>query len=210
VIDSYWRSSTESKYLNLTFNWILFILFLLDIFFIYISNVIPIPSFSSENTLSLRPPPAQQPTHSLFLALAVPYTGTYYLHRTKDLSSHWWQTRPSSARAWVQLEPWVPPCVFFGWWFSPRELWRYRLDHIVVPPNGLQTPSVSWGLSLAPSLGTLCSVQWMTASIQFCICQGLAKSLRRQLYQAPVSKLVLASTKCLVLVVVYGMDPHMG
>jgi hypothetical protein len=23
----------------------------------------------------------------------------------------------------MQLEPWVPPCVFFGWWFSPRELW---------------------------------------------------------------------------------------
>jgi hypothetical protein len=24
----------------------------------------------------------------------------------------------------MQLEPWVPPCVFFGWWFSPWELWR--------------------------------------------------------------------------------------
>jgi hypothetical protein len=23
----------------------------------------------------------------------------------------------------MQLEPWVPPCVLFGWWFSPRELW---------------------------------------------------------------------------------------
>jgi hypothetical protein len=27
----------------------------------------------------------------------------------------------------MQLEPWVPPCVFFGWWFSPRELWGYWL-----------------------------------------------------------------------------------
>jgi hypothetical protein len=36
------------------------LLFLLDIFFIYISNVIPFPSFPSENPPSLAP----QPTHS--------------------------------------------------------------------------------------------------------------------------------------------------
>ena len=95
----------------------------------------------------------------------------------------------------MQLEPQVPPCVFFGWWFSPRELWGYWLVHIVVPPMGLQTPSAPWVLSLAPSLGTLCSVQWMAVSIHFCICQALAEPLRRQLYQAPVSKLLLASTK---------------
>jgi hypothetical protein len=59
---------------------------------------------------------------------------------------------------------------------------------------GLQTPSAPWVLSLAPSLGTLCSVQWMAVSIHFCICQALAEPLRRQLYQAPVSKLLLAST----------------
>jgi hypothetical protein len=23
----------------------------------------------------------------------------------------------------MQLKPWVPPCVLFGWWFSPWELW---------------------------------------------------------------------------------------
>jgi hypothetical protein len=44
----------------------------LDIFFIYISNGIPFPTFTSENPLS--PPPAHQPTHYIFLALAVPYT----------------------------------------------------------------------------------------------------------------------------------------
>jgi hypothetical protein len=27
----------------------------------------------------------------------------------------------------MQLEPWVPPCLFFGWWFSPREIWVYWL-----------------------------------------------------------------------------------
>jgi hypothetical protein len=37
----------------------------------------------------------------------------------------------------VQLEPGVPPCFFFDWWFNPRELWVYCLAHIVVPPMGL-------------------------------------------------------------------------
>jgi hypothetical protein len=41
----------------------------------------------------------------------------------------------------MQLEPWVPPCVIFGWWFSSWELWEYWLVHIVVPPMRLQTPS---------------------------------------------------------------------
>jgi hypothetical protein len=44
----------------------------LDIFFIYVSNVIPFPSFLSENPLC--PPPLSllpnPPTHSCFLTLA--------------------------------------------------------------------------------------------------------------------------------------------
>jgi hypothetical protein len=61
----------------------------------------------------------------------------------------------------MQLETLVPPCAFFDWWFSPNELWGYRLVHIGVPPIGLQTPSAPWVLSLAPSLGTdsvLCTI----------------------------------------------------
>jgi hypothetical protein len=79
----------------------------------------------------------------------------------------------------MQLEPWVPPCVFFGWWFSPRELWGYWLVHIVVSPMGLQNPSAPWVLSLAPTLETLCSVQWMAMSIHFWICQTLAEPFWR-------------------------------
>jgi hypothetical protein len=79
----------------------------------------------------------------------------------------------------MQLEPWVCPCVLFGWWFSPWDLCRYWLVRTVVPPIGLQTPSAPWVLSLALPLGTLCSVQWMTVSIPFCICQALAETLRR-------------------------------
>jgi hypothetical protein len=32
----------------------------------------------------------------------------------------------------MQLEPWVLPCILFGWRFSPWELWVYWLVHIVV------------------------------------------------------------------------------
>jgi hypothetical protein len=42
----------------------------IDIFFIYISNVIPFPEFPSENSLSSPPP-----THTLpLLSMAFPYT----------------------------------------------------------------------------------------------------------------------------------------
>ena len=58
----------------------------------------------------------------------------------------------------------------------------------------LQSPSAPSVLSLTPPLWTPCSVQWLAESIHLCICQALAEPLRRQLYQAPVSKLLLAST----------------
>ena len=89
----------------------------------------------------------------------------------------------------MQIETRFPPYVFFDWWFSPREHLGYWLVHIVVPPIGLQTLSAPWVLSLAPSLGTLCSIQWMTVSIHFYICQALAEPSRKQLYKAPVSKI---------------------
>ena len=54
----------------------------------------------------------------------------------------------------IQLEPWIPPCVLFGWWFSPWDLWGYWLVHIVDPPMGLLTHLATWVLSLIPSLGT--------------------------------------------------------
>ena len=52
---------------------LLVFLFLLGIFFIYISNVIPFTNFPSENPLPL-PPLAPQPTHSCFLDLTISYT----------------------------------------------------------------------------------------------------------------------------------------
>jgi hypothetical protein len=129
------------------------------------------------------PTPASWPWHSPILGFRT-FTGPRASPPIDDWLGH--------PLLHMQLEPQVPPCVLFGWWFSSRELWGYWLVHIVVPLIGLQTPSAPWVLSLAPPLGTLCSVQWM--SIHFCISQALAEPLRRQLYQAPVSKHLLAST----------------
>ena len=68
----------------------------------------------------------------------------------------------------------------------------------------LQTPSAPWVLSLAPPLGTLCSVQWTTVSVHFCNYQALAEPLMKQLYQAPVSKHLLG------LRTVHEMDAQVG
>jgi len=64
---------------------------------------------------------------------------------------------------------------------------------IIVLPMGLQTSLSTLVRSLTPPLGSPCSVRWLATSIRICICQAVAKPLRRQLYQAPVSKHFLAS-----------------
>jgi hypothetical protein len=157
--------------------WLCITYFLLHIFFIYISNVIPFPSFFSENHLSPLPSPCS-PTHH---SHSWPWHCPIMEHRTfmgLRASPHI-DDRVGHLLVHKQLEPPVPPRVFFDWWFSPKEVWGYWLVHIDVPPMGLQTPSAPWVLSLAPSLGTLCSVQRITVSIHFCICQALAEPLRR-------------------------------
>ena len=58
---------------------------------------------------------------------------------------------------------------------------------------GLQISSAPSVLPPTPLLESLCSVQWLAAYICICIGQALAKPLREQLYQAPVSKCFLAS-----------------
>ena len=50
----------------------------------------------------------------------------------------------------IRLEPWVPPCVLFGWWVGPWELW---LVDIVILPMGLKTSSAPSVLSLTFPLG---------------------------------------------------------
>jgi hypothetical protein len=147
----------------------------------------PFQVFCLKITYPLPPPLAPQPTHSHFLAL-----GQRIFERPK--ASPTINGQLGHPLLLMQLGSQVPPCVFFDWWFSPREPWEYWLVHIVVPPMGLHTRSVPWVISLAPPLETLCSIQKMTMSIYFCICQALAgyQPHRRQLYQGPVSKILLS------------------
>jgi hypothetical protein len=106
------------------------------------------------------PTPASWPRHSPILRHRT-FTGQRASPSTDDRLGH--------PLLHMQLEPQVPPYVFFDWWFSPREHWGFWLIHIVVSPMGLQTPLASWVLSLAPSLGTLYSIQRMAVSIHFCV-----------------------------------------
>jgi hypothetical protein len=105
-------------------NYLLLVVFfnnLWYIFFIYISNIMPFPGSPSPGSSLFPPPSPCSPTHLLLL----PGPGIP-LH---------WGIEPSQDQGplidvWqghlllhMLLEPWVPPCVLFDWWFSPWELW---------------------------------------------------------------------------------------
>jgi hypothetical protein len=60
----------------------------------------------------------------------------------------------------------------------------------LMPNKAHSPPSV---LPLTPPLKSLCSVWWLAVSMCTCLGQGLTEPLRRQLYQAPVSKHFVAS-----------------
>jgi hypothetical protein len=68
--------------------------FKLVILFIYISNMISLPSFPSTNPLFSLPRPApmrvcpQPATHPCLSTLAFPYAGSSSLHKNKGLPSH--------------------------------------------------------------------------------------------------------------------------
>jgi hypothetical protein len=102
----------------------------LDILFIYISNVIPFPGFPSGSPYPIppslcfyevlpypsihSPTPASPPWHSPTLGHQIS-TGPRVSPPIDAQQGH--------SLLHMQLEPWVPPCVLFGWWFSPWESW---------------------------------------------------------------------------------------
>jgi hypothetical protein len=161
--------------------------------FIYISNAIPFPDFPSKNPHPF--PAPYSPTHPFSL----PCPG-FRLHwdiqasPDKGFSSHWCTTRLFS--------------VLFDWWISTWELCGYCLIHNVALPKGLQAPSALLILSLAPPLGTLCSVQWLAESIHLCICQALAAvSSSCQQALVGINNSVWVCLRYMVYMV-YGMDPQ--
>jgi hypothetical protein len=94
----------QPKVLFFLYQPLIFFFFLLDIFLIYISNVIPFPGpplplpmpSPSSCFYEGAPPPTHLPTHSRLPALPFSSTGASSLHRTKGLFSHWCLTRPFS------------------------------------------------------------------------------------------------------------------
>jgi hypothetical protein len=71
----------------------------------------------------------------------------------------------------------LPPCILFGWWFSPWELW---VIFDIALPMGLQSPLAPSVLTLALPLGSPGSVPWLGVSIYICISQMLVEPLMGQ------------------------------
>jgi hypothetical protein len=163
--------------------------FLMVILFIYNSNVIPLPGFPSDPPLIPLTSPclhegAPPPTHPLL----PPHPGIS-LHLV---------IKPSQDQG--PLLPLMPDkamlCYICGWSHGslhvysvvgslvPGSFGGVWLVDIVVLPMRLQTPSAPSALYF--SIGVLCSVRWLAASIQICISKALTDRLRRHPYQAPV------------------------
>ena len=96
-------------------------------------------------------------------------------------------------------------CYICGW--SHGSFHVYSLVGALVPGSsgelvssyycccyGVTNPYSSLGSFSTSSIGDPDSVQWLAESIHFCNCQALAQPLRRQLYEVPFSKHLLAST----------------
>jgi hypothetical protein len=126
--------------------------FIFYIFFISISNVFPFPGLPLGSPLPYPLSPASMrvlpypPTHSCLPALAFSYSGaSNTLRPLLPLMFN-------KVNMWPA--PWVPLCVFFGWWSSPWKLWGSGLFDTVTPSMGLQTPSAPSVPSPTPPSGT--------------------------------------------------------
>jgi hypothetical protein len=65
---------------------------------------------------------------------------------------------------------------------------------LLLPPWGYKNPHLIQSLLQYLHQGLPCSIQWLAETVHICICQALAEPLRRYLYQASISKHLLAST----------------
>ena len=110
--------------------------------FIYISNVFTFPGVPFGNPLS--PPPASLRVLPHFPTLAFPNNGASNTLRPKGLSSHLMSIQQDQPLPHMWPAPWVPPFVFFGWWYSPQELWGVWPVNTVASSVGAATPLSSF------------------------------------------------------------------
>jgi hypothetical protein len=66
----------------------------------------------------------------------------------------------------VWLEPWVPPCVLFGCWFSLWELWGGLVGWYCCSSHGVANPFSSFGPFSNFSIGNPLAVQCLAASLR--------------------------------------------
>jgi hypothetical protein len=98
---------------------------LLDIFFIYISNFMPFPGFPPKGPYSIPPPPHPplwSPNPPTFASLSWHSPTLGHRAFTGPRTSPPIDVRQVHSLLHMKLEPWVPTCVLFNWWFSPWEL----------------------------------------------------------------------------------------
>jgi hypothetical protein len=96
--------------------------------------------------LTNSPTSASWPWHSLILGHRT-FTGPKASPPTDDRLGH--------PLLHMQIEPQVPPCVFFGWWFSPRELWRVLVSSYCCYSYGSANPFSSLGTFSGSFIGDL-------------------------------------------------------
>ena len=127
-----------------------FFSFLLVILLIYISNVIPLSSFHSTAPYSLLFPLPQggcfhtHPYIHPFLPEwpSIPLSWVIKPPVTKGFTFQKCQIRQSSTVYLAQV--FGIPCVFFGWWFSPWELWWGPLLWYCCSSYGVAKPFSSY------------------------------------------------------------------
>jgi hypothetical protein len=154
--------------------------FQLDIFFIYISNVIPFPGFPSKKHLLPIPSPlpllTNPPTPASWSWHSPTLGHRAFIGQRASPPIDIWLGHPLLH---MQLEPWVQPFV----------LWLVGVLGVLTisyccSSHGDANPFSSLDPFSSSFIGILCSVQWMAVSIHLCICEALAEPLRRKLYQA--------------------------
>ena len=104
------------------------------------------------------------------------------------------------------LPPWVSSFITIFKQFLLDIFFIYTSNAIPKVPYTLPLPcsllllptSAPWVLSLAPPLDAQCSIQQMIVSIHFCIFLAQIQPHKRQLYQSPISKILLAYAIVLV------------
>ena len=122
--------------------------FLLIILFVYISNDITLPGYPSTSPPSYSPSPPSpltlegcSSTHSPTPTSPLLHTPTLgYQASTGPRTAPSIDVRQNHPLLLMYLEPCIPPCILFGWWFSLWELWVVQLVDLVLP-MGLQSPS---------------------------------------------------------------------